>query len=130
MGKAAETAQALALRSRITLACADGSRTSSLPMSWASQSTVSRIWRLGITQAEVAQRTGVTQGRVSAIEHAKPGATVQGVVGRRRRGEARLGQVADQKRTRQLNHLSEDQLVALAEPAISQYLTPSSQPPR
>jgi DNA-binding XRE family transcriptional regulator len=31
--------------------------------------------RLGVTQAEVAQRMGVTQGRVSAIEHAKPGAT-------------------------------------------------------
>jgi DNA-binding XRE family transcriptional regulator len=31
--------------------------------------------RLGITQAEAAERTGVTQGRVSAIEHAKPGAT-------------------------------------------------------
>lgn len=26
--------------------------------------------RLGITQAGVVQRTGVTQGRVSAIEHA------------------------------------------------------------
>ena len=31
--------------------------------------------RLSITQAEVAQRMGVTQGRFSAIEHAKPGAT-------------------------------------------------------
>jgi DNA-binding XRE family transcriptional regulator len=31
--------------------------------------------RLGITQADVATRTGVTQGRVSAIEHARPGAT-------------------------------------------------------
>ena len=31
--------------------------------------------RLGITQVEVAARMGVTQGRVSAIEHAKPGAT-------------------------------------------------------
>lgn len=31
--------------------------------------------RLGVTQVEVAQRMGVTQGRVSAIEHAKPGAT-------------------------------------------------------
>jgi DNA-binding XRE family transcriptional regulator len=31
--------------------------------------------RLGTTQAEVAQRMGVTQGRVSAIEHAKSGAT-------------------------------------------------------
>jgi len=31
--------------------------------------------RLGVTQAEAAQRMGVTQGRVSAIEHAKPGAT-------------------------------------------------------
>jgi DNA-binding XRE family transcriptional regulator len=31
--------------------------------------------RLGITQAEVATRMGVTQGRVSAIEHARPGAT-------------------------------------------------------
>jgi DNA-binding XRE family transcriptional regulator len=31
--------------------------------------------RLGVTQAEVAQRMDVTQGRVSAIEHAKPGAT-------------------------------------------------------
>ena len=41
-----------------------------------------RAWRLaemrrhlGIAQAEVAPRMGVTQGRVSAIEHAKPGAT-------------------------------------------------------
>ncbi len=31
--------------------------------------------RLGITRADVAPRMGVTQGRVSAIEHAKPGAT-------------------------------------------------------
>jgi DNA-binding XRE family transcriptional regulator len=31
--------------------------------------------RLGITQAEVAGRMAVTRGRVSAIEHAKPGAT-------------------------------------------------------
>jgi DNA-binding XRE family transcriptional regulator len=31
--------------------------------------------RLGITQADVATRMGVTQGRVSAIEHARPGAT-------------------------------------------------------
>ncbi|HEY2552479.1 MAG TPA: XRE family transcriptional regulator [Streptosporangiaceae bacterium] len=31
--------------------------------------------RLGVTQATVAERMGVTQGRVSAIEHAKPGAT-------------------------------------------------------
>jgi DNA-binding XRE family transcriptional regulator len=31
--------------------------------------------RLGITQAQVATRMGVTQGRVSAIEHARPGAT-------------------------------------------------------
>ncbi len=31
--------------------------------------------RLGITQADVATRMGVTQGRISAIEHAKPGAT-------------------------------------------------------
>jgi alkanesulfonate monooxygenase SsuD/methylene tetrahydromethanopterin reductase-like flavin-dependent oxidoreductase (luciferase family) len=31
--------------------------------------------RLGITQAEVAGRMGITRGRVSAIEHAKPGAT-------------------------------------------------------
>jgi DNA-binding XRE family transcriptional regulator len=31
--------------------------------------------RLGVTQAEVAERMGVAQGRVSAIEHAKPGAT-------------------------------------------------------
>jgi DNA-binding XRE family transcriptional regulator len=31
--------------------------------------------RLGITQADVATRMGVTQGRVSAIEHAKAGAT-------------------------------------------------------
>ena len=31
--------------------------------------------RLDITQAEVAGRMGVTRGRVSAIEHAKPGAT-------------------------------------------------------
>ncbi len=31
--------------------------------------------RLGVTQTEVATRMGVTQGRVSAIEHAKPGAT-------------------------------------------------------
>jgi DNA-binding XRE family transcriptional regulator len=41
-----------------------------------------RAWRLaemrrrfGITQTEVAARMGVTQGRVSAIEHAKPGTT-------------------------------------------------------
>jgi DNA-binding XRE family transcriptional regulator len=31
--------------------------------------------RLGITQADVAIRMGVTQSRVSAIEHARPGAT-------------------------------------------------------
>lgn len=31
--------------------------------------------RLGITQTQVATRMGITQGRVSAIEHAKPGAT-------------------------------------------------------
>ena len=31
--------------------------------------------RLRITQAQVAARTGITQGRVSAIEHAKPGTT-------------------------------------------------------
>jgi len=31
--------------------------------------------RLGTTQADVAARMGVTQGRVSAIEHARPGAT-------------------------------------------------------
>ena len=31
--------------------------------------------RLSITQDEVAERMGVTQGRVSAIEHAKHGAT-------------------------------------------------------
>lgn len=31
--------------------------------------------RLGLTQAEVAQRMGVSQERVSAIEHAEPGAT-------------------------------------------------------
>src|SRR5580692_7411528 len=31
--------------------------------------------RLGITQADVATRMGITQGRVSAIEHARPGAT-------------------------------------------------------
>jgi DNA-binding XRE family transcriptional regulator len=31
--------------------------------------------RLGASQAEVAERMGVAQGRVSAIEHAKPGAT-------------------------------------------------------
>ena len=31
--------------------------------------------RLGITQADVATRMGVTQSRVSAIEHAKRGAT-------------------------------------------------------
>ena len=30
---------------------------------------------LGITQAQVAARMGITQGRVSAIEHAKPGTT-------------------------------------------------------
>src|ERR1051325_7703032 len=29
--------------------------------------------RVGITQAQVADRMGITQGRVSAIEHAKPG---------------------------------------------------------
>ena len=31
--------------------------------------------RLGFSQAQVADRMGVTQGRVSAIENAKPGAT-------------------------------------------------------
>src|SRR5215467_1592149 len=31
--------------------------------------------RLGITQTQVADRMGITQGRVSAIEHAKPGTT-------------------------------------------------------
>jgi transcriptional regulator with XRE-family HTH domain len=31
--------------------------------------------RLGITQTQVAARMGITQGRVSAIEHAKPGIT-------------------------------------------------------
>ena len=31
--------------------------------------------RLGFSQVEVAARMGVTQGRVSAIENAKPGAT-------------------------------------------------------
>ena len=31
--------------------------------------------RLGITQAQVAARMGVIQGRVSAMEHSKPGAT-------------------------------------------------------
>jgi DNA-binding XRE family transcriptional regulator len=31
--------------------------------------------RLGVTQAQVADRMGITQGRVSAIEHAKPGTT-------------------------------------------------------
>ena len=31
--------------------------------------------RLGFTQAQVAARMGITQGRVSAIEHAKPGTT-------------------------------------------------------
>jgi transcriptional regulator with XRE-family HTH domain len=31
--------------------------------------------RLRITQAQVAARMGITQGRVSAIEHAKPGTT-------------------------------------------------------
>jgi DNA-binding XRE family transcriptional regulator len=31
--------------------------------------------RLGTTQARVATRMGITQGRVSAIEHAKPGTT-------------------------------------------------------
>ena len=31
--------------------------------------------RLGFSQAQVAARMGVTQGRVSAIENAKPGAT-------------------------------------------------------
>src|SRR5712692_2737230 len=31
--------------------------------------------RLGITQVQVAARMGITQGRVSAIEHAKPGTT-------------------------------------------------------
>jgi DNA-binding XRE family transcriptional regulator len=31
--------------------------------------------RLGITQADVATRMGVTQSRVSAIEHARSGAT-------------------------------------------------------
>jgi DNA-binding XRE family transcriptional regulator len=31
--------------------------------------------RLGLTQADVAARMGISQGRVSAIEHAKPGAT-------------------------------------------------------
>jgi hypothetical protein len=43
-----------------------------------SQSTLPGSGAWGITQAEVAQRIGLTQGRVSAIEHAKPGATVQG----------------------------------------------------
>jgi DNA-binding XRE family transcriptional regulator len=31
--------------------------------------------RLGITQVEVATRMGITQSRVTAIEHAKPGTT-------------------------------------------------------
>jgi DNA-binding XRE family transcriptional regulator len=31
--------------------------------------------RLGITQVQVAARMGITQGRVSAVEHAKPGTT-------------------------------------------------------
>ena len=31
--------------------------------------------RLGITQAGVAAQMGITPGRVSAVEHAKPGAT-------------------------------------------------------
>jgi DNA-binding XRE family transcriptional regulator len=31
--------------------------------------------RLGLTQAQVAARMGITQGRASAIEHAKPGTT-------------------------------------------------------
>jgi transcriptional regulator with XRE-family HTH domain len=31
--------------------------------------------RLGITQAQVAARMGITQGRVSAIEHAQPATT-------------------------------------------------------
>jgi len=31
--------------------------------------------RLGPAQADVAARMGVAQGRVSAIEHARPGAT-------------------------------------------------------
>jgi DNA-binding XRE family transcriptional regulator len=31
--------------------------------------------RLGLTQADVAERMGISQGRVSAIEHAKSGAT-------------------------------------------------------
>jgi transcriptional regulator with XRE-family HTH domain len=31
--------------------------------------------RLGITQADVATRMGVTQSRVSGIEHARPGAS-------------------------------------------------------
>ncbi|MDR2984879.1 MAG: helix-turn-helix domain-containing protein [Nocardiopsaceae bacterium] len=31
--------------------------------------------RLGLTQAEVAVRMGISQGRVLAIEHAKPGTT-------------------------------------------------------
>ena len=36
--------------------------------------------RLGVTQVELAGRTGVSQGRVSAIEHAKPGATELGTL--------------------------------------------------
>ncbi|WP_194898407.1 helix-turn-helix domain-containing protein [Catenulispora pinisilvae] len=31
--------------------------------------------RMGLTQVEVAERMGISQGRVSAIEHAKDGAT-------------------------------------------------------
>ena len=31
--------------------------------------------RLGITQAQIAARMGIAQGRVSAIEHTKPGTT-------------------------------------------------------
>jgi transcriptional regulator with XRE-family HTH domain len=31
--------------------------------------------RLGLTQADVASRMGTSQGRVSAIEHARPGVT-------------------------------------------------------
>ena len=36
--------------------------------------------RLGVTQVELAGRMGVSQGRVSAIEHAKPGATELGTL--------------------------------------------------
>ena len=52
--------------------------------------------RLGLTQAEVAQRMGVSQERVSAIEHAEPGATeVRTLVGYVKALGGRLGITAE-----------------------------------